>query len=124
MISITIATSIFIFTSTTASSPFISWIKSICSTTSTYATWQFQFSISTSTSTSTSYISIDRAIVRISCYDKRKKEEEKEKVLDEIDDKIYELPDLPKLELEDQLLNTLGAEVEVILEGNFVTSEI
>ena len=52
---------------------------------------------------------------------KEKKEEEKEKVLDEIDDKIYELPDLPKLELEDQLPNTLGAEAEPILEDNFVT---
>ena len=30
---------------------------------------------------------------------KEKKEEEKEKVLDETDDKIYELPDLPNLEL-------------------------
>ena len=52
---------------------------------------------------------------------KEKKEEEKEKVLDEIDDKIYELPDLPKLELGDQLLNTLGAEAEAIFEDNFVT---
>ena len=41
---------------------------------------------------------------------KEKKEEEKEKVLDEIDDKIYELPDLPKPELGYQLLNTLDAE--------------
>ena len=54
---------------------------------------------------------------------KEKKEEEKEKVLDEIDDKIYELPDLPKLELGDQLLNTLGAEAKAILEDNFVTSK-
>ena len=54
---------------------------------------------------------------------KEKKEEEKEKVLDEIDDKIYELPDLPKLELGDQLLNTLGAEAEAIFEDNFVTSK-
>ena len=41
---------------------------------------------------------------------KEKKEEEKEKIIDEIDDKIYEIPDLPKLELGDQILNTLGAE--------------
>ena len=41
---------------------------------------------------------------------KGKKEEEKEKIIDEIDDKIYEIPDLPKLELGDQILNTLGAE--------------
>ena len=54
---------------------------------------------------------------------KEKKEDEKEKVLDEIDDKIYELPDLPKLELWDQLLNILDAEVEAILEGSFVTSK-
>ena len=39
---------------------------------------------------------------------KEKKEEEKEKIIDEIDNKIYELPDLPKLELGDGLLNTLG----------------
>ena len=30
----------------------------------------------------------------VSCNDKRKKEEEKEKMIDEIDDKMYELPDL------------------------------
>ena len=51
------------------------------------------------------------------------KEEEKEKAFDEIENKIYELPDLQKLELEDQLLNTLGAEAEVIFEDNFVTSK-
>ena len=54
---------------------------------------------------------------------KEKKEEEKEKVLDEIDDKIYELPDLPNLGLGDYLLNTLGAEAEAILEDIFVTSK-
>ena len=54
---------------------------------------------------------------------KEKKEEEKEKVLDQIADKIYELSDLPKLELGDQLLNTLGAEAKAILEDNFVTSK-
>ena len=47
---------------------------------------------------------------------KEKKEEEKEKIIDEIDNKIYESPDLPKLELGDGLLNTLGAEAKDILE--------
>ena len=54
---------------------------------------------------------------------KEERGEEKENILDEIDDKIYELPDLPNLELGDQLLNTLGAEAEPILEDNFVTSK-
>ena len=52
---------------------------------------------------------------------KEKKEEGKEKIIDEIDDKIYEIPDLPKLELGDQLLNTLGAEAEDILEEDFIS---
>ena len=54
---------------------------------------------------------------------KEKKEEEREKIIDKIDDKIYEIPDLAKLELGDQLLNTLGAEAEDILEGDFVSSK-
>ena len=53
---------------------------------------------------------------------KEKKEEEREKIIDKIDDKIYEIPDLPKLELGDQLLNTLGAEAEDILKEDFVSS--
>ena len=52
---------------------------------------------------------------------KEKKEEEKEKIIDEINDKIYERPDLPKLGLGNQLLNTLGAEAEDILEEDFVS---
>ena len=58
----------------------------------------------------------------VSCNDKRKKEE-KEKIIDEIDDNIYELPDLPKLELGDGLLNTLGAEAEDILDDQFINSK-
>ena len=54
---------------------------------------------------------------------KEKKEEEKEKLIDENDENIYELPDLPKLELGDQLLNTLGAEAEDILKDEYVTSK-
>ena len=41
-------------------------------------------------------------------------------MLEEIDDKIYEIPDLPKLELEDGLANILVAEAKDILEENFV----
>ena len=51
---------------------------------------------------------------------KEKKLEDKEKIIDESDDKIYELPDLPKLELGDRLLNTLGTEAEDILDVQFV----
>ena len=54
---------------------------------------------------------------------KEKKEEEKEKIIGEIDDKIYEIPDLPKLELSDQVLNTLGVEAEDVLEEDFVSFE-
>ena len=54
---------------------------------------------------------------------KERKEEEKEKIIDEIDENIYELPDLPKLELGDQLRNTLGAEAEDILKAEYVTSK-
>ena len=45
---------------------------------------------------------------------KEKEEEAKEKVLEEIDGKIYEIPGLPKLELGDGLANILGAEAEDI----------
>ena len=54
---------------------------------------------------------------------KEKKEEEKEKIIDETDDKIYEIPDLPKLELGNQLLNILGSEAEDILERDFISSK-
>ena len=40
----------------------------------------------------------------------KEKEETKDKVLEEIDDKINEIPDLPKHELGDGLANILGAE--------------
>ena len=36
----------------------------------------------------------------------------KDNVQKELDDTIYELPDLPKLELSDGLLKTLGVEVD------------
>ena len=45
---------------------------------------------------------------------------EEEKTIDETGNKIYELPDLPKLQLEDWLLNTQGAEAEDILDDQFV----
>ena len=49
-----------------------------------------------------------------------KEKKEKEKIIDEIDNKIYELPDLPKLELGYGLLNTLDVEAEDILDDQFV----
>ena len=51
---------------------------------------------------------------------KEKEEETKDRVFKEIDDKIYEIPDRPKLELVDGLANILGAEAEDILKENFV----
>ena len=54
---------------------------------------------------------------------REKKEETKDKVLEEIDDKIYKIPDLPKLELGDALANLLGPEAEDILKEEFVNSK-
>ena len=55
---------------------------------------------------------------------KAKEEKTKDnKILGEIDDKIYEIPDLPKLELGDDLANILGAEAEDILKKKFVNSK-
>ena len=53
------------------------------------------------------------------------REKEKEKVVQdsvqkELGDTIYELPDPPKLELGDGLLNSLGAEADDILDQQFV----
>ena len=53
----------------------------------------------------------------------REKEETKDKVLEEIDEKIHEIPDLPKLELGNGLINVLGAEAKDILEDKFVNSK-
>lgn len=44
----------------------------------------------------------------------------KEKINDQIDRAIYELPDPPKIELGDALLNILSTEAENILAGNYV----
>ena len=44
-------------------------------------------------------------------------------MLEEIDYKIYEIPDLPKLKLGDGLTNILGAETKDILKENFVNPE-
>ena len=55
---------------------------------------------------------------------REKKEETKDKILEKIDDKIYEKPDLPpKSELEDGLANVLGQEAEDILMDEFVYSK-
>ena len=44
----------------------------------------------------------------------------KEKINDQIDRAIYELPDPPKIELGDPLLNILSIEAENILADNYV----
>ena len=44
----------------------------------------------------------------------------KEKINDQIDRAIYELPDPPKIELGDPLLNILSTEAENILADNYV----
>ena len=52
---------------------------------------------------------------------REKKEETRDKILDEIDDKIFDIPNLsPKLELGDGLAKVLGKEVEDILKEEFV----
>ena len=50
---------------------------------------------------------------------KERKEETKDKILQEFDDKNYEMPDLPKLEIGGGLLSALGTEAEDILQENF-----
>ena len=55
---------------------------------------------------------------------REKKEETRDKILDEIDDKIYEILDLPpKIELGDVLATVLGTEAEDILKEEFVNSK-
>ena len=44
----------------------------------------------------------------------------KEKINDQIDRAIYELPDPPKIQLGDPLLNILSTEAENILADNYV----
>ena len=44
----------------------------------------------------------------------------KEKINDQIDRAIYELPDPPKIDLGDPLLNILSTEAENILADNYV----
>ena len=54
----------------------------------------------------------------------REREEIKDKVQKELDDKIYELPDdPPKLELGDSLANIFGPEAEDILDEKFVNKK-
>ena len=51
----------------------------------------------------------------------KKKKGKKDKVLDEINDKIFEIPDPPsKFELGDGLANVSGPEAEDILKEEFV----
>ena len=50
----------------------------------------------------------------------KEKKKKKNKNIDKIDDNIYELLDLAKLQLGDGLLSTLGAETEDILDDQFI----
>ena len=47
----------------------------------------------------------------------------KEKIIDEIDTVIYEIPDHPKLELSNSLLNALGTKAEDNLKDDFVSEK-
>ena len=49
--------------------------------------------------------------------------ETKDKVLEQLDEKIYKLPDPPKFELGDGLANLLSAEAEYILGDSFINSK-
>ena len=53
----------------------------------------------------------------------RRKEETKDKVLEQLDEKIYKLPDPPKFQLGDGLANVLSAEAEYILGDSFINSK-
>ena len=53
----------------------------------------------------------------------REKEETEDNVLENIAEKIYEIPDLLKPELGDGLANVLGAETEDISKDKFVNSK-
>ena len=44
-------------------------------------------------------------------------------VQQQLDDMIYELPDPPKLELADGLLNSLGVKADDILEQKFINKK-
>ena len=55
---------------------------------------------------------------------KRENEEIQNTIQEELDDKIYELPDdIPKLELGDGLTNVLGPVAEDILDERFVNKK-
>ena len=47
----------------------------------------------------------------------------KEKIIDKIETAIYKIPDPPKLELGDSLLNALGIEAVEILKDDFVSDK-
>ena len=53
----------------------------------------------------------------------REKEETEDNVLEEIDEKMYEIQDLLKRELGDGLANVLGAETDDISKDKFVNSK-
>lgn len=48
---------------------------------------------------------------------------ETERTIEDIDAAIYEIPDLPKIEIGDPLLNFSSTEAEDILEDNYINSE-
>ena len=53
-----------------------------------------------------------------------KEKVKEEKVIDKIDTAIYELPDPPKIEIGDPLLNVLTTEAEGILEDDYVNDKV
>ena len=46
---------------------------------------------------------------------------EQEKITEDIDMSIYEIPETPNIEIGDPLLNVLSTDVEDILKSNYVT---
>ena len=51
------------------------------------------------------------------------KEKGEEKIIDKFDTTIYEMPDPPKIELGDSLLNTLGTRADDILADDFINNK-
>ena len=49
---------------------------------------------------------------------------QEEKVIDDIDTAIYEIPDPPEIEIGDLILNVLTTEAKVILENDYVNDEV
>ena len=48
---------------------------------------------------------------------------EQEKIIEDTDTSIYEVPESPNIEISDPLLNVLSTDVEDILKSNYVTDK-